>query len=128
MPQAKVSAQQNFFLPDFCAGRAAFAIVLIVELVALLMSLARQSLHDRFWLDLATASIFLLWIGLLCVTALCRARPWMARMTTSKASLLSLALIGIIVALVSEATFLLGRYLSGGIPGALEMFPSKHAG
>ena len=124
---ASVEQQQsNFFLPDFCAGRMALAIVLIVELVALVISIARQAIHDAFWIDLAAASLFLLWLGLGCAAILCRARPWLARMSTSKASTTALLLIAGTVAVVSEVTFQLGQYLSGGRPGALEMFPSKH--
>ena len=42
------------------------AVVLIAELVALMFAIARQALHDNFWLDLAGSSLFLLWIGLTC--------------------------------------------------------------
>jgi two-component system sensor histidine kinase AlgZ len=127
MSQTRSSAPQNFFLPDFCAGRAAFAIVLIVELVAVVMSLARQSIHHKFWLDLAAASIFLLWIGLGCAAALCRSRVWLVRMNAANASALSLVVITVIIALVSEVTYQLGQYLSGGNPVELDMFPAEHA-
>ncbi len=50
------------------------AVVLIVELVALMFAIARQALHGSFWLDLAGSSLFLLWIGLSCAAVLCRAR------------------------------------------------------
>ena len=103
------------------------AIVLIVELVALLISLARQAIHDNFWVDLASASLFLLWIGLGCAAVLCRAQPILARRSTAQASALALLLIEIVVALVSEATFQIGQYLSGDQPAALDMFPAKHA-
>ncbi len=121
------STSRSFFLPDFCAGRMAFAIVLIVELVALLMSLARQAIHDNFWLDLGSASLFLLWIGLGCAAVLCRARPRLSQLPTPQASALSLLLIGCVVALVSEVTVQLAQYLSGGQPSALNMFPANHA-
>lgn len=126
MPQSGNSSPRNSFLPDFCAGRTALAIVLIVELVALLMALSRSAIHDNFWIDLSAASLFLLWLGLGCAAVLCRARPWLARMTTAKASALALLLIGAIVALVSEVTFQLGWYLSGGEPQDLGMFPERH--
>jgi two-component system, LytTR family, sensor histidine kinase AlgZ len=127
MSQASPSPPQTFFLPDFCAGRSAFAVILVVELVAILMSLARQSVHDKFWLDLASASLFLLWIGLGCVAVLCRARSFLSRLPTPQASALSLLLIGCIVAIVSEVTVQLGLYLSGGQLSALEMFPTDHS-
>jgi two-component system sensor histidine kinase AlgZ len=127
MPQATSPAPPSFFLPDLCAGRMTLAIVLIVESVALLLALARRAIHDDFWLDLAGASLFLLWLGLGCAAALCRARPWLARMTTLKASTISLLLIACVVALVSEVTFQIGQYFSGGQPSALVMFPARQA-
>jgi two-component system sensor histidine kinase AlgZ len=126
MPQAATSSTRNSFLPDFCTGRMALAIVLIVELVALLLALARQSINNNFWMDLAAASLFLLWLGLGCAAVLCRARPWLARMPTAKASTIALALITMVVTLVSEVTFQLGWYLSGGEPLNLGMFPERH--
>ena len=62
------------FLPDFCASRAVLAVVLIAELVAIVFAIARQALHDNFWIDLAGSSLFLLWIGLTCAAVLCRTR------------------------------------------------------
>jgi two-component system sensor histidine kinase AlgZ len=126
MPQAANSSTQSSFLPDFCTGRMALAIVLIVELVALLLALARQSITDNFWMDLAAASLFLLWLGLGCAAVLCRARPYLARMPAAKASTIALALIAFVIALVSEVTFQLGRYLSGGEPLNLGIFPERH--
>jgi two-component system, LytTR family, sensor histidine kinase AlgZ len=120
-------AQSNFFLPDFCAGRMALAIILIVELVALVIALARQAIHDNFWTDLASASLFLLWLGLGCAAVLCRARPWLVRTTTPVASAASLALIGSVIAIVSEVTFQIGQYFTAGQQSAFELFPSKHA-
>jgi two-component system sensor histidine kinase AlgZ len=126
MPTERTN-QSSFFLPDFCAGRMALAIVLIVELVALVISLVQRAPHDNFWVDLAAASMFLLWLGLGCAAVLCRARPWLARLTTPQASALALFLIGIIIALVSEVTFQLGQLLSAGAESTLAMFPNKHA-
>ncbi len=68
----------TFFLPDFCASPAIFVVVLIAELVALVIALARQALHDNFWTDLAGGSMFLLWIGLTCSAVLCRVPPLVA--------------------------------------------------
>jgi len=127
MPNAERSTPQIFFLPDFCAGRMAFAIVLIVELVAVVISIARQAIHDNFWIDLAAASMFLLWVGLGCTVVLCRARPRLRLMSTSGASFVALLLITLVVALVSEIAFRFGQYFSFGDPGALDMFPSRHA-
>ena len=52
------------YLPDFCSPRMAFAAVLIAELVALLLALARPDAQLGFWSELASASLILLWIAL----------------------------------------------------------------
>jgi two-component system sensor histidine kinase AlgZ len=119
-------AERNFFLPDFCAGQMALAIVLIVELVALVISLGRQAIHDNFWVDLASTSMFLLWVGLGSAMALCRARPKLAKMSTAQASIAALAILVGIVGLVSELTFQLGYYLTGGLTTSLSIFPEHH--
>src|ERR1044072_3047849 len=73
---ASPASAPTFFLPDFCTSPAVFAVVLIAELVALVIALARQALHNNFWTDLAGGSMFLLWIGLTCAALLCRAGAW----------------------------------------------------
>jgi two-component system sensor histidine kinase AlgZ len=116
----------HFFLPDFCAQRSALAVVLIAELVALIIALARQSITQDFWVDLAAISMFLLWIGLGCATVLCRARKRLATLATVRAAVLALLLMTGVVALVSEVVYQLGVYMSAGMPAALAVFPDKH--
>jgi len=120
-------ADTNFFLPDFCSGPMSLAIVLIVELVAIVISLGRQAIHDDFWVDLVCTSMFLLWVGLGCAMVLCRARPALARTSVVRASAGALLLLVGVVSIVSEATFQLGRYLGGGLPAMVEIFPEHHA-
>jgi two-component system sensor histidine kinase AlgZ len=127
MTSAARNPQTHFFLPDFCVGRAALAVVLLVELVALLIALVRQPITQNFWVDLAAMSIFLLWIGLGSATVLCRATPWLAKQSIAIASALALALLALVVAIVSEAVYQLGIYLTGGAPALLDIFPEHHA-
>lgn len=121
-------AASTFFLPDFCNARAVLAVVLIVELVALMLTIGRQSLHDNFWLDLAMSSLFLLWIGLGCAAVLCRARPWLSRMPSGRAAAIAIAMLVAVVGLVSEIVYRIGQTWSAGIPDGTEIFPSDHAG
>jgi two-component system sensor histidine kinase AlgZ len=116
-----------FFLPDFCAGRAALVVVLIAELAALLFALARQPITNFFWLDLGTISMFLLWIGLCSAAALCQATPWLAKQSVSTASIAALTLLAAVVAVVSEAVYQLGEFLTNGAPAELSFFPEHHA-
>jgi two-component system sensor histidine kinase AlgZ len=68
-----------FYLPDFCNPRATLAVVLIVELTAIVLTLARQSVLVDFWTDLVRTSLFLLWIGLAGAGVLCAMRARLAR-------------------------------------------------
>jgi two-component system sensor histidine kinase AlgZ len=118
----------TLFLPDFCESRAVLAVVLIVELVALMFAISRQALHDNFWLDLAGSSLFLLWIGLTCAGVLCRTRAWLHTLPATRASLIAMTLLLACVGLISELVYQLGDFWSRGLPGVNVAFPTDHAG
>lgn len=126
-PEVRAGAP-TFFLPDFCGSRAALAVVLIVELVAIVFAVARQALHSAFWIDLATCSLFLLWLGLTCAAVLCRARPWLQTLPAQRAALIAIALLVATVGVVSELVFQVGRLWGVGLGGARSVFPADHAG
>jgi two-component system sensor histidine kinase AlgZ len=124
---SRESANSAFYLPDFCSGGAVLAVVLIVELVALILTIApRRSSPGNFWIDLASISLFLLWLGLGSAAALCRARPWLSTMRSQTAYALALAILLLVVALVSEAVFQLGHMLTGGLETMGDLFPQSH--
>ena len=101
---------RQFYLPDFCSPRMVLVIVLITELVALTLSLAKFDVLGRFWVELAKASLFLLWIGLLSAAVLCLARPRLVKTTVAKMSAISIALLLITIAAVSEGAYWLGQF------------------
>ena len=96
-----------FHLPDVCQSRAAFAIVLIVQLTALVLALARQN-NAGFWTDLGRTSLFLLWIGLAGAGMLCWAGPALRRMSVARGSAAVLAMVAALITLVSVGTFEIG--------------------
>ena len=53
MNQAPAETPRQLYLPDFCRARAVLGIVLICELTALVVSLARNEVVLGFWADLA---------------------------------------------------------------------------
>ena len=114
----------DFFLPDFCAPRMVLAIVLALELFALMFALARPG-GAAFLTELASISLFMQWIGLTGAAALCYTRPWLARLSVPSAVLVAFGLLSVNVIVLSEATFFLGRNLSErGLAGSL--FPDSH--
>jgi two-component system sensor histidine kinase AlgZ len=125
-PPTVPAGERRLHLPDFCEGRSVLAIVLIAALLAIVLALARQSVHGNFWLDLARTSGYLLWTGLLCAALLCRAREPLSRLGLRAASIAALGLLVGTVAVVSEAVYWFGAWWTArtGEPSAL--FPQHH--
>ncbi len=120
------NAAASFFLPDFCAAGTVLAVVLIAELVALLLTIARQPIGESFWIELARISLFLLWIALTSAAVLCRSRAWLAPMSVVKSSAIMLVLLVLTVATLSEVVFRLGQVWGAGTSGAASLFPAEH--
>jgi two-component system, LytTR family, sensor histidine kinase AlgZ len=116
----------TLYLPDFCDSRPVLAVVLIVELVAIIFAIARQALHSNFWLDLAGSSLFLLWIGLSCSAVLCRARPWLHTQPASRAAFIAIGMLVATVGIVSEVVYQVGRLWGAGLHDADGVFPLDH--
>ncbi len=122
------ATSRAFFLPDFCATRSVLAVVLISEIVAIVLTLARHELEHGFWTDLARTSMFLLWVGLCGAAALCYSRPQLARMSVPQASATALAMLVAVALLVSEVTYRVGQYWFQDMQaGVARLFPVDHA-
>ena len=116
-------AERSIYLPDFCTSRAALVLVLIVELTAFVLTLARQNLDVDFWADLARTSIFLLWIGLAGAGLLCLAKKPLTRLSVAQGSAMVFVLIAAVVVLVSGCAVWLGRTDAVGAAGLYDLFP-----
>jgi two-component system sensor histidine kinase AlgZ len=107
-PAAAAPARQ-LYLPDFCRARAVLAIVIICELTALVLALARNEIALGFWPDLGRTSMFLLWIGLCGAGMLCVLREYLNRQTVAKGSAIVLLLTTALVMLISTAAYWFGN-------------------
>jgi two-component system, LytTR family, sensor histidine kinase AlgZ len=114
---------ESLYLPDFCTSRAALANVLIVELTALILTLAHENLGLGFWTDLSRTSLFLLWIGLAGAGLLCWMRTLLNRLQVAKGSAAVLLLIAALIAAISAAAYYLGRSNLVQDAGAGILFP-----
>jgi two-component system sensor histidine kinase AlgZ len=104
--------KKQLYLPDFCTARAVLAIVIICELTALVLALARNEIAIGFWSDLARTSMFLLWIGLFGAGLLCGLRGYLNRQSLSKGSVIVLAATAAMVAMISIVAYVVGDRLT----------------
>ena len=107
-PAREVAGYRQLYLPDFCKGRAVLAIVIICELTALVLSLARTGSVYGFWQDLSRTSMFLLWVGLFGAALLCLLRGYLNQQTLAKGSAIVLAATAALVAMISAAAYYFG--------------------
>jgi two-component system sensor histidine kinase AlgZ len=122
-PQRGEPRLDDFFIPDLCATRMVFVVVLIAELVALTLSLARPSV--AFLTELGRLSLFLQWLGLTSAAVLCSARPWLARFSVPRAAVLVFVLLMANTAVISELALWFGSsFGEAGITSTL--FPRDH--
>jgi len=96
---------ENYFLPDFCSVRMVFAVVVISELLAFVITLLSPGVLDDPWGNLGLISMLVQWIALASAALLCVARPLLSRMSNSAAALASYLLVILVTALVSELAF-----------------------
>src|SRR5690606_1968935 len=76
------AAGDEFFLPDFCAPRMALVVVLICELLAAVLTLARPT-ESSLLMELARISLFVQWLGLSGAALLCYTRPRLVRLSVA---------------------------------------------
>ena len=81
---------EDLFLPDFCAMRMVFVVVIIAELAAFVLALAPLDLPlTERWNNLGMISLYVQWCALGSCTVLCVVRPWLCGMTNIRAGLIS---------------------------------------
>jgi two-component system sensor histidine kinase AlgZ len=118
LPAAGDRATGEFFIPDICAPRPVFIMVLLAELMVFVYTLADSALPVFNWELLATASLFVLWVVLVSAALLCGLRGFFARLSLSLATFLSLLLVLAVTALSSAAAIALYPQLPRGLsPG-----------
>ena len=96
----------DLFLPDFCAMRMVFVVVIIAQLAAFVLALAPLDtpLAQR-WNNLGMISLYVQWCALGSCTVLCIVRPWLCGMTNIQAGIISYLLILLVIALITELAY-----------------------
>ena len=108
------ATSDNFFLPDFCSVRMVFAVVVISELLAIVLTLAPMESRSGRWGDLSITSLFIQWVGLSSAAVLCISRPRLSRMSETRAAISSYLLLITTTLVITE----LAWWISQEIPHA----------
>ena len=120
------TSADDFFLPELCTGAVVLVVVLIAEITAIVLAIAKH-LPDEgipLWLDLARISLFLQWIALTSAGLLCATRPYLMRMPLRTAMGLSYAILLAVTLVMSEIAFRLAENTGIG----QQLLPASHAG
>ena len=120
------TSTDDFFLPELCTGGVVLVVVLIAELTAFVLAIAKHLPGDGvpLWLDLGRISLFLQWIALTSSGLLCAARPYLMRMPLRTAIGLSYTLLLAVTLVMSEIAFQLSENTGIG----QELLPASHTG
>ena len=103
--QGGIETLESFFLPSFCDVRMVFAVVVIAELLAFILTLVSPGVLENAWGNLGLISMFMQWIALTSAAVLCLCRPLLALMGNQVAAAASYLLVLLVTALVSELAF-----------------------
>lgn len=95
-------ASGQFFIPDLCAPRPVFFLVLLSELFVLMYTLAASDLPAFNWNMLATASLLVQWLVLSSAALLCSMRGFFARRSLVLAAAGSITLVLLVTAVSSQ--------------------------
>jgi two-component system, LytTR family, sensor histidine kinase AlgZ len=98
------------FLPNFCGGEATLAVLVIMQLVALLL-LAGHAADGVWWERLLLVSLYLHWIGLCSAAVLCLLRVRLGGLAPRAAMAASYGLLLAVTGVISEGAWQLAQWL-----------------
>lgn len=81
------------FLPNLCATPAVLSLVLVGELIALGLELARSGVNHFDWSHFGIASLLIQWVILPSAGTICLLRPWFRRFDEGSAAGISYAIV-----------------------------------
>ncbi|MDZ4263186.1 MAG: histidine kinase [Pseudomonadota bacterium] len=114
MNETAKNLNQRTFLPDFCNIRIVFAVVVIAELLAIVLTLASPGDQQDRWDYLSLASLFIQWIALLSTATLCLLRPLLARLDNNNAAIAAYGLLLLITLILSESAYWVSANVGSG--------------
>jgi len=119
MLAAMTDRQPRAFLPNFCAIRMVFAVVVSAELLAIVLTLGAFPGPDQFWNELSQRSLYIQWVTLSVAALYCTLRIPLGRLSHAAAGSVALALILMVTTIVFFAAQLLGLSAASPTPPVL---------
>lgn len=92
-------------IPDFCRWPALLQLLFVMQLVALVLTLASSSRGAAALEQLLTLSLYMQWIGLSCAAALCWARRWLLIARPGVVFFLCWGMIVLIVMVIADISY-----------------------
>ncbi len=112
-PTTPEAQADDGFLPDFCSAPVVMNVVIIAEMFAFVTTLITRRISFSILEDLLLISLFVQWIAISSIAALCYTRRYLNRLPNVRALGMSYALLLLVTLLVSEAAiwvlYALGR-------------------
>jgi two-component system sensor histidine kinase AlgZ len=102
-----VGKESQAYLPDFCAPRTIFVVIMFAELVAIAIALAAEGSSGNFLGELSKTSLFNVWFVLLASGMFCQLRNWLESLGKTQAFVVGFILLQTLALLLAEAAYLL---------------------
>ena len=110
---ASEHAENQAYLPDFCAASSVFIIVLVAELIAILLTLAGHDTPGMFMIELAKTSLFILWLALLSAVVMCLFRNRLESAGKTQAFVVSFIVLLLLCFALAEIAYQITRVFGG---------------
>ena len=116
-------AENQAYLPDFCATGTVFFVVLVAALVAIVLTLAGNAPPGMFLVELAKSSMFVLWLALLGCALMCSLRGRLEGSGKTRAFVLGFFILLLMCLLLAEIAYQLTRVFA-----ASSIIEDSHSG
>lgn len=114
-PVTESQPAQPHWLPDFCSLPVLFAVMVVAELLALVILIAPSDESRPLLPRLATASVFVQWLALICAVCLCKLRPQLEKVRPWLGVLMAYVLMLTVTVVGSALVFGLDHQLQLGL-------------
>ena len=122
-------ASQLNLIPNFCKGEAIFLLMVVMELMAVLLTLASNNGTERIFNQMVLLSIHLQWIALSSAAVLCMTRRWLTMARAGVVFFVSWGLLVVITLITADVAWWITHHFEElpTINGTREAFLIRNA-